>query len=126
MLPEGLYGSSLGGHVKVSAMLEPAARFQTLAHELAHERLHSSRAGFEERPSKAIRELEAEAIAYVVCMASGVECRDASCDYIQMYDGNETLLAASLERIRATAIEILDLMDSERNSLIDREVNHAA
>ena len=126
MLPDGFFGRSLGGQVTISAKLEPASRFQTLAHELAHELMHSSKAKLAERPSKSIRELEAEAIAYVVCVVNGVECRDASCDYIQMYDGNETLLAASLERIRGTAVEILDFMDSERNSSISSEVNHAA
>ena len=57
--------------------------------------------------SRKIREVEAEAVAFVVSEAVGLECGTAASDYIQLYDGKKETLMASLERIRVTAREII-------------------
>ena len=54
-----------------------------------------------------IRETEAEAVAYIVSTAIGLECSTASSDYIQLYKGDTELLEASLNGIRKTASEII-------------------
>ena len=43
-----------------------------------------------------------------------------------LYQGNEELLAASLERIRSTAVEILSHIEDEKNVVVNQEVTHAA
>jgi hypothetical protein len=46
-----------------------------------------------------VRETEAEAVAFVVGKAVGLVTGSASADYIQLYHGNASLLAESLEVI---------------------------
>ena len=45
---------------------------------------------------KKVRETEAEAVAFVVCHAIGLDVNSASSDYIQLYDGDKKTLMASL------------------------------
>ena len=78
-------------------------------HELAHSDMH-----FEERrvdTNKRIRETEAEAVAYVVCTAIGLEPGTGSRDYIGLYGGDSKLLLESLEYVQATASRILDALE---------------
>jgi Zn-dependent peptidase ImmA (M78 family) len=85
--------------------LPPAEEFAVLAHELAHELLH--RGERRKETSKTIRETEAEAVAFVVCQAVGLETTTRSSDYIQLYSGTKDTLAESLEHIQKTAAAIL-------------------
>jgi antirestriction protein ArdC len=102
-------GASAGGKVFLRTDLAPAEEFSTLVHELAHEMLHQDKA---ER-SKTVKETEAEAVAFVVCEAIGMESGTASSDYVQMYDGKKETLLASLERIRETAAAIIEAVLSK-------------
>lgn len=103
-LPAGADGVSRGGRISIRPGLEPANEFSVLVHELAHELLHRG----DERPvSKTVRETEAEAVAFVVCRAIGLDTGTAASDYIQLYDGKPETLAASLDRIQTTAGEFL-------------------
>jgi hypothetical protein len=54
-----------------------------------------------------MRELEAESVAFVVGKAIGLITGTASADYIQLYQGNASLLAESLEVIQQTSGVIL-------------------
>jgi len=60
-----------------------------------------------------VRETEAEAVAFIVGQAIGLEMGKASSDYIQMYAGNAALLAESLEVIQRTSAVILDAITGE-------------
>lgn len=100
----GPLGASYGGKVTLLQGLAPAEEFSTLAHELAHELLHRDKGT---RPSKTVRETEAEAVAFVVCKAAGLQTGTAAADYVQLYDGNAEVLAASLERIHQTASTLI-------------------
>lgn len=103
-LPPGADGVSRGGRISVRPGLEPANEFSVIVHELAHELLHRG----EERPaSKTVRETEAEAVAFVVCQAIGLQTGTAASDYIQLYDGKTETLAASLDRIQHVAADIV-------------------
>jgi antirestriction protein ArdC len=105
-------GVSIGGTIVLKAGLAPADEFSVLVHETAHAMLHLDPAN---RPKdKAIREAEAEAVAFVVCQGIGLDTNTASSDYIQLYDGKKETLMASLERIQRTAAEVLGVvMDKE-------------
>jgi antirestriction protein ArdC len=105
---DGALGMSTGGRIQVLAGLPPAEEFVVLVHEFAHELLHRSA----DRPaSRDTRELEAEAVAFVVGEAVGLHVGDAARDYIHMYRGDREGLLASLERIRGAAATILRALD---------------
>ena len=57
--------------------------------------------------TKVVRETEAEAIAFVIGKAVGLETGTASADYINLYHGNASLLAESLEVIQQASGVIL-------------------
>lgn len=105
----GADGVSKGGAIVLLSGLSPAKAFSVLVHETAHELLHQTG----ERPSKTVRETEAEAVAFVVNEAIGLRNGHSSADYIQLYDGNQATLAASLDRIQKTAAEILAAITEE-------------
>jgi hypothetical protein len=98
-------GISYGGRIAILPGQSKAETFSTLVHETAHELLHRS----ERRTAttKTVRETEAEAVAFVVGKAVGLVNDNASASYIQLYHGNASLLAESLEVIQQTANVIL-------------------
>lgn len=100
----GALGLSCGGRIRVLMGLSAASEFAVLTHEYAHELLHR---GSDRPESRNTRELEAEAVAFVVSHAIGLEVVEASRDYIHLYKGDSTALTASLERIQRTASSIL-------------------
>jgi antirestriction protein ArdC len=107
----GALGVSENGSIKVAPNLEPAETFAVLVHEVAHERLHKGARRTE--TTKVIRETEAEAVAFAVCTAVGLETGTAAADYIQLYSGDVEKLRESLEFIRVTASEILSALSEE-------------
>jgi hypothetical protein len=98
-------GMSYGGRIAILPGQSKAETFATLVHELAHERLH--KAERRTATTKIVRETEAEAIAFVVGKAIGLETGSASADYIALYHGNASLLAESLEVVQQTSAVIL-------------------
>ncbi|MDX2119006.1 MAG: ArdC family protein [Planctomycetota bacterium] len=117
-LPPGADGVSRGGRISIRPGLEPANEFSVIVHELAHELLHRG----EQRPaSKTVRETEAEAVAFVVCQAIGLQTGSAASDYIHLYNREaehavETL-AASLDRIQRVAADIIATLQRESHEV---------
>ena len=98
-------GVSYGGRIAILPGQSKAETFATLVHELAHELLmHSTR---RTTTTKTVRETEAEAIAFVVGKAIGLQTGNASASYISLYHGNASLLIESLEVIQQTSAVIL-------------------
>src|SRR3984885_9567049 len=102
-------GVSYGGKIALLPGQSSAEEFSTLVHELAHEMLHKS--DRRTATTKTVRETEAEAIAFVVGKAVGLETGSASADYIHLYHGNASLLADSLEVIQQTSAVILAALE---------------
>lgn len=113
---QGANGASFGGRIQISLQLPPPQQFSTLVHELAHELLHHGPQ--REQLSKAVRETEAESVAYVVCRAIGLECSTRAADYIQLWSGSEQTLQESLDRIRAVARDLLQELGVAHTSAI--------
>lgn len=106
-------GISEGGKITVLPGQTPAETVATLAHEIAHEMLH--RADRRASTTKRIRETEAEAVAFIVCQAIGLESGAASANYISLWDGDVAVLLASLELVQRTAIEIIAAITLEKS-----------
>ncbi len=98
-------GLSHGGKITLLSGMQPAEEFSTLAHEIGHEMLH--RGERRTLTTKSVRETEAEAVAFVVCQAIGLETGSSASDYIQIWDGDANLLRESLEAVQQTAAVIL-------------------
>jgi antirestriction protein ArdC len=98
------FGMSYGGRIALLPGQTEAEEFSVLVHEVAHEKLHKS----ERRTAttKVVRETEAEAIAFVVAKAIGLNPK-SSASYIQLYHGNAELLMESLEVVQQTSAVIL-------------------
>jgi len=103
-LPNKTQGVSLGGLI----LLSPFAGTKTLIHELAHELLHQREDAPKEKP---IRELEAEAIAFV----TGKHFRLnelSSPNYLALHGATGEMLMAHIERVRATGMEIITAIEA--------------
>ncbi len=121
----GANGCSFGGKIQVVESLPVSQKFSTLVHELAHELLHQG--DRRKETTKAVRETEAEAVAYVVCRAVGLECSTRASDYIQLWNGDEKVLMQSLELIRQVATSILTDLEHEATTAESvEEVAHVA
>jgi hypothetical protein len=114
-LPLGTYGVSRQGEIVISSALDTSERFAVLVHEWAHERMHDTQR--RKVTSKTVRETEAEAVAFVVCHALGLDCSTRSSDYIHLYRGTSETLAESLQLIQRTATELIESLRTERSTL---------
>lgn len=99
------HGMSSGGKITLLPNLSPAEHFAVLAHEIAHELLH--RGGRCQQTTHTVRETEAEAVAFVVSSAIGLDTNTSSSDYIQLHAGDKATLAESLAVIQQTASTML-------------------
>src|SRR5229473_5982437 len=64
-------GLSYGGKITLLSGMQPAEEFSTLVHEIGHEMLH--RGDRRTLTTKKVRETEAEAVAFVICNAIGLQ-----------------------------------------------------
>ena len=102
-------GMSYGGRIAILPGQSKAETFATLVHETAHELLHQSerrtpppRPCARQKP-RPWRLLSAKPLVW--------STTDASASYIQLYNGNASLLAESLEVIQQTASVILAALE---------------
>ena len=102
---DGPFGVLKQGKVEVNNQHPTGQQAKTLAHELAHEAMH-----WEDRGplTRSIAKLEAESVAYVVCLHFGLDVEVRASRYIALWDGDSKALRASLERIADTARDIID------------------
>ncbi len=100
-----LWGSRNGdcshalARIRVRQDLPPAHKLKTLAHEIAHAVLH----GPDFQGSRALAELEAESVAYLICHEFGVDSSGYSFGYLASWSGGgpeaARLIAATARRI---------------------------
>ncbi len=96
--------------IRVEARNDERQQVKTLAHELAHAMLH------EHVENRALAELEAESVAFVVCANLGIASDDYSFGYVATWagGGDEAIAAikASGGRIQRAAEQILSTVEA--------------
>jgi len=106
VLKEGLKGYSQGGKIVIDKKLNDTEKSGVLVHETAHELLHDKES--RKNMSKEIKEMEAEAVAFIVMDHYGVEIK--SDKYLALYKKSYDL-KQSLKRISKIASEIIGFVD---------------
>jgi antirestriction protein ArdC len=100
--------------IRVSEGLSPAQSVKTLAHELAHAILHG-KADCTPGPTRAVAELEAESVAFVVCDGVGLDSSAYTFGYVATWAGSgdnaDKAICASAKRINQAAHTILEELD---------------
>jgi antirestriction protein ArdC len=104
-------GLSHGGKITLVPDMTPGEHFAVFVHEAAHELMH--RGDRRKDTTHTVRETEAEAVAFVVCSAIGLDTNTSSSDYIQLHNGNQETLAESLALVQQTASMILKAIEPE-------------
>jgi hypothetical protein len=107
---DGLYGYSRGGLIALNDRETKGVVVPTLIHEMAHEVLHQASNGGE-HVGKQAEECQAEAVAYAICSAIGVEYTGSS-TYLALYGVGKAALLANLEAIKRGASTILGWLDA--------------
>lgn len=103
-IPGRVEGYSTGGLIVIEESQPVPAKCGTIVHELAHELLHQGQAV--KKSTKQQRELEAEAVAFVVL--DHFQMRSGSQFYLHSYGVTGEMLTASMQIIAATARQIID------------------
>ncbi|MDS2171839.1 ArdC-like ssDNA-binding domain-containing protein [Nesterenkonia sp. CL21] len=124
---EGMIGGANGltnfetRQVAVRTNMDDAAQVKTLAHELGHVLMHGPDQE-EARQHRGIGEVEAESVALMIGAAHGMDTTDYTIPYVAGWAANvdgknpvEVVQAAG-ERIRKTALSILDGLDTAQVS----------
>jgi hypothetical protein len=103
-LDDGSMGKSKGNAI----VLDEEAGTKVLIHEIAHELMHRG----EDRKTftRQEKELEAEAVSFVVSRFVGLETPDAP-NYLALWDIDSAQVMARMGRIRTTAAEIIRAID---------------
>jgi hypothetical protein len=101
--------------VSVRVNMDPAAQVKTLAHELAHVRLHGP-GNQDARRHRGIGEVEADSVALMIAAAHGMDTSDYTIPYVAGWastvkDSSPVeVVKATGERVRAAAVAILDAL----------------
>lgn len=101
--------------VSVRANMEPAAQVKTLAHELAHVRMHGPD-NEDARRHRGIGEVEADSVALMIAAAHGMDTSDYTIPYVAGWASTVKdfspveVVKATGERVRAAAVAILDAL----------------
>jgi hypothetical protein len=97
-------GVAFGTTIQILPGQSRAEEFNTLVHEAAHIALeHQVRRA---TTTKTVRETEAEAVAFVVAQAIGINAAQ-SASYIQLYHGDANVLIESLSAVKRVSALIL-------------------
>jgi len=111
--------------VTVHPDLEPAQRTKTLAHELAHVRLHDPTRDSEHRVSRPRMEVEAESVAYLVCAHTGIDAAQYTIPYVAHWaNGDLELVQATAERVIDTARTITTTLERDLAPNVERPPEH--
>ncbi|RME54300.1 ImmA/IrrE family metallo-endopeptidase [Candidatus Woesearchaeota archaeon] len=100
-LNDNFYGFNRGNTIVINSSKSINTQINTLVHELAHALMHK-----DSKCSTKTKEIQAEAVAYVVCKTIGLEPK--SFNYLAIYDAGKENILDNLEIISKFSKKILD------------------
>ena len=111
----GEKGYSAGDHINMSSSVDGAGELSTLIHEFAHELMHWKKTslfyqGDEVKFDSAIRELQAESVAYTVMKHYDLPVQHQP-TYIALWKGNKEKILANIRVISEVSKFIIDAID---------------
>ncbi|MDO5398001.1 MAG: ArdC-like ssDNA-binding domain-containing protein [bacterium] len=120
------YFSSAEQRIAVQENMSELQTMKTLIHEIAHAKLHNITPEEikdlppEERKDRRTKEVEADSIAFTVCMNYGLDTSDYTFGYVAGWSSDKELpeLQASLTTIQKTANEIISGIDEHFAELV--------
>lgn len=117
------YFSPLEGKIGIMEGMSQVQTVKTMIHEIAHSILHNKEKDATEHKSRETKEVEAESVAYIVCLHFGISANDYSFGYIAGWSSGKEAkeLKASLETIQSCARELIDEINKERKREICKE-----
>ena len=116
-------GVSAKGRIEIKSSLTASQRFYVLSHELAHELMHDLDA--RKTLSTKVKELEADATAYVVSRHFGLETQSRF--YLALYRVEEVDVRDSMNRIVRTASRIIrGVYESDASRSVGKDEQNAA
>jgi hypothetical protein len=104
--------------VAVRSDMDAAARVKTLAHELAHIRMHEPDA--DTLSHRGISEVEAESVALMIGAAHGMDTSDYTIPYVSSWASSVAdrtaieVVQETSERVRRATLAILDQLQTDR------------
>jgi len=113
---KGAEGTSEGGKVELKEERDYNNKLLTLIHEFAHEILHQVKDNNGSKIiefSRGVREVQAEAVSYIVAYFLGVH-NPFSSDYILHWGRDKKVLRESLEVVIKASNKIIGLIKDER------------
>lgn len=113
----GEKGYSAGNHINMSSEIEGAGEVSTLIHELAHELMHWKKSsiyyqGDEVKYDAAIKELQAESVAYTVMKHYGLSVQHQA-TYLALWKANKEKILANIKVISDVSKFIIDEIDKQ-------------
>ena len=116
-MEQGAFGVSKGGRIEVATGYTTGQQSKTLIHELVHEALHQRTPTDGDRGvGRSTAELEAEAVAFVVCQHFSLDVELRASRYIALWDGDAKKLAGSFSRVSEAARQLIqDVEEVSRN-----------
>ena len=117
-MEKGTFGVSKGGAVEIATGYSTGQQSKTLVHELAHEAMHRQLGTNDPFGNgRRIAEVEAEAVAYVVCRHFNLDVELRASRYIASWSGDGKALAGSLGRVSAASQRLIeDVEESDRRA----------
>ena len=111
----GEKGYSAGDHINMSSSVDGAGELSTLIHEFAHELMHWKKTslfyqGDEVKFDSAIKELQAESVAYTVMKHYDLPVQHQP-TYIALWKGNKEKILANIRVISEVSKFIIDAID---------------
>jgi hypothetical protein len=105
-------GEAFGNNISVLECASPLGKISTLLHEWAHLKLHLHRDVIEPTANAAVREAEAEGVAYIVLRYFGFNPSSHS-TYVALWVDGITLLAHRFNIITKTARHFIQAIEQQ-------------
>ena len=103
--------------ITLAGWLGDVQRFSTLVHETAHAKLHAHPQQIpleDAQHAQALREFEAESVAFVVLDFFGVNVLECSAGYLASYGATPELLVKIGARVQTCAANIIEILERDQ------------